>query len=63
MNLSIFRIPAAFVLFTALPAGSLFAQTRTAVPSSPFGGTTVEEIIARINDQIITSSDYERSMQ
>jgi peptidyl-prolyl cis-trans isomerase SurA len=63
MNLSIFRIPAAFVLFTALPAGSLFAQTRTSVPASPYGGTTVEEIIARINDQIITSSDYERAMQ
>ncbi len=63
MNLSIFRIPAAFVLFTALPAGSLFAQTRTSVPASPYGGTTVEEIIARINDQIITSSDYERAMK
>ena len=34
-----------------------------AAPASPYGGATVEEIIARVNDQIITSSDYERAMQ
>ncbi|MGO9438605.1 MAG: peptidylprolyl isomerase [Terracidiphilus sp.] len=63
MNPSILRIPAAFVLFTALPAGTLLAQARTTVPASPYGGTTVEEIIARVNDQVITSSDYERATQ
>jgi peptidyl-prolyl cis-trans isomerase SurA len=63
MTLSFFRIPAAFVLITALPAGALLAQTRTSTPSSPYGGTTVEEIIARVNDQIITTSDYDRAMQ
>ncbi|HEX4284918.1 MAG TPA: peptidylprolyl isomerase [Terracidiphilus sp.] len=63
MTFRILRIPAAFVLMTALPALSLLAQTRTSVPSSPYGGLTVEEIIARVNDQIINSSDYQRSMQ
>jgi len=57
------RIPAAFVLFTALPAGPLFAQVRATTPSSPYGGTTVEEIIARVNDQIITTADFQRAME
>ena len=30
-------------------------------PESPYGGTTVEEIVARVNDQIITKSDYDRA--
>ncbi|MGA7106206.1 MAG: peptidylprolyl isomerase [Terracidiphilus sp.] len=62
MTLSNLRISAALVLITALPASSAFAQTHTAAPASPYGGTTVEEIIARVNDQIITSADYERAM-
>ena len=56
-------IHAAFVLVTALLAGSANAQTRAAAPSSPYGGTTVEDIIARVNDQIISSSDYERAQK
>jgi peptidyl-prolyl cis-trans isomerase SurA len=63
MTFRTLRILAAFVLVTALPAVSLLAQSRTSAPASPYGGVTVEEIIARINDQIITSSDYERAMQ
>jgi peptidyl-prolyl cis-trans isomerase SurA len=63
MTLRILPISAVFVLFTALPAGSLFSQTRASAPASPYGGVAVEEIIARVNDQIITSSDYQRSMQ
>ncbi|HEY6490058.1 MAG: peptidylprolyl isomerase [Terracidiphilus sp.] len=63
MTLSILRISAAFVLITALPAVPALAQTRATAPASPYGGTTVEEIIARVNDQIITSSDYDRAMQ
>src|SRR6202000_2160697 len=27
-----------------------------------YGGTVVEDIIARVNDQIITQSDYDRAM-
>ncbi|HUB29125.1 MAG TPA: peptidylprolyl isomerase [Terracidiphilus sp.] len=63
MTLSILRISAALVIATALPALPVAAQIKTTAPSSPYGGTTVEEIIARVNDQIITTSDYERAMQ
>jgi peptidyl-prolyl cis-trans isomerase SurA len=57
------RIPAVSVLGTILLATSALAQTRPAAPESPYGGVTVEDIIARVNDQIITRSDYERAMK
>ena len=64
MNLRIFRTPAAIVFLTALLAGTALAQSaHPAAPESPYGGTTVEEIIARINDQIITRSDYDRALK
>jgi peptidyl-prolyl cis-trans isomerase SurA len=64
MNLRILRTPAAFVFSTALVATSALAQNvRPAAPESPYGGLTVEEIVARVNDQIITRSDYERAMK
>jgi len=63
MNPRILRTPAAFVFGTLLLASFTLAQTRTAAPESPFGGNTVEEIIARVNDQIITRSDYDRAQK
>ena len=30
-------------------------------PESPYGGSIVEDIVARVNDQIITKSDYDRA--
>jgi peptidyl-prolyl cis-trans isomerase SurA len=63
MNLRIFRTPAAFVISTALLATFTLAQTHPAAPESPYGGAVVEEIIARVNDQIITRSDYDRAMK
>jgi peptidyl-prolyl cis-trans isomerase SurA len=64
MNLRIFRTPAAFVFSTVLLASYPLAQTtHPAAPESPYGGATVEEIIARVNDQIITRSDYNRAMK
>ena len=62
MTLRILRTSAAFVFGTMLLATSALAQTRPAAPESPYGGTTVEEIVARVNDQIITRSDYDRAM-
>jgi peptidyl-prolyl cis-trans isomerase SurA len=48
-------------MLLAVPA---FSQAKPAAePASPYGGVTVEEIIARVNDQIITRSDYERAMK
>ena len=61
--LGLLRTPAAIVLGTLLLASSASAQTRPTVPESPYGGATVEEIIARVNDQVITRSDYERAMK
>jgi peptidyl-prolyl cis-trans isomerase SurA len=63
MNLRLLRTPAAFVLGTLLLASSTLAQTHPAAPESPYGGTTVEDIIARVNDQVITRSEYERAMK
>ena len=63
MTQRLLRIPAAFVFGTLLLASSTVAQTHPAAPESPYGGTTVEEIVARVNDQIITRSDYDRAMK
>ncbi len=63
MTHTLLRTPAAFVFGTLLLATSTLAQTHPAAPSSPYGGTTVEEIVARVNDQIITRSDYDRSLK
>ncbi|MGA8782413.1 MAG: SurA N-terminal domain-containing protein, partial [Terracidiphilus sp.] len=54
-------IPAAFVFSTVLLVCPVWAQNDTNAPESPYGGSTVEDIIARVNDQIITKSDYDRA--
>ncbi len=61
MNLRILCIPGAFSLSALLLSSFAFAQARPSNPESPYGGTTVEEIIARVDDQIITKSDYDRA--
>jgi len=61
MTQRLFRTLAAFVFATQLPATSTWAQTHPAAPESPYGGNTVEDIVARVNDQIITTSDYDRA--
>ncbi len=47
-----------------------FAQTAHSIPppaasglQSPFAGTVVEDVVVRVNDQIITKSDYDRQEQ
>jgi peptidyl-prolyl cis-trans isomerase SurA len=51
------------IMFGAvLLASGAQAQNQANTPESPYGGTTVEDIIARVNDQIITKSDYDRAM-
>jgi peptidyl-prolyl cis-trans isomerase SurA len=57
-------LPAAIMVSMMLPAASAHAQTRpAAAPQSPYGGVTVEDIVARVNDQIITQSDYDRALK
>jgi len=63
MTLRFLRTSAVSVLGTMLLATSALAQTRPAAPESPYGGVTVEDILARVNDQIITRSDYDRAMK
>lgn len=49
---------------------ALFAQNATAATQniadntqSPYPGTVVEEIVARVNDQVISTSDYNKAVQ
>ena len=49
------------MLSAILLTGLALAQARPSTPASPYGGSTVEEIVARVNDQIITKSDYDRT--
>jgi peptidyl-prolyl cis-trans isomerase SurA len=63
MTLRLLYPSAALVFGTMLLAGPACAQTAPGSPDSPYGGNTVEEIVARVNDQVITSSDYDRALQ
>lgn len=63
MNLRILSISATLVCGSALLAVPAMAQTRENAPVSPYGGTVVEEIVAQVNDQVITTSDYNRAMK
>jgi peptidyl-prolyl cis-trans isomerase SurA len=61
MILRLFRGFAAFAFGAALLACPSFALGQASEPESPYGGSVVEDIIARVNDQIITKSDYDRA--
>src|SRR5580693_6669181 len=62
MTLRFLRTPAAFVFGTLLLTGWLQGQVQQNAPASPYGGSVVEDIVARINNQIITQSDYDRAL-
>ncbi len=49
------------VLGMALLVGASLALCQSNEPESPYGGSVVEDIIARVNDQIITKSDFDRA--
>ena len=61
MTLKIIRLPGALALSAVLFTGLALAQQRPSSTESPYGGTTVEEIVARVNNQIISKSDYDRA--
>jgi peptidyl-prolyl cis-trans isomerase SurA len=61
MTLKILRIPGALALSAVLFTGLASSQQRPSSTESPYGGTTVEEIVARVNNQIISKSDYDRA--
>ena len=67
MNFRFLPLPAAFIAGIVLSTAPSFAQTQSkpSAPSQdlPYQGTVVERIIARVNDQVITNSDYQRARQ
>jgi peptidyl-prolyl cis-trans isomerase SurA len=63
MNLRFAPASAPLVFAVTLLAAPAFAQAHNAAPASPYGGTPVEEIIARVNDQVITTADYDRAVK
>lgn len=62
MNLRPLRTFAAPALGALLLAFSAAAQS-VGTEQTPYGGDVVMSIIARVNDQIITSSDYDRALK
>jgi peptidyl-prolyl cis-trans isomerase SurA len=62
MTLRFLRIPAAVVFSTTLLASPMLAPAQNIAPQSPYGGVTVQDIIARVNDQIITRADFDRAL-
>jgi peptidyl-prolyl cis-trans isomerase SurA len=63
MTLTFLRISAASVLTAGLLVSAAAAQSKPADAGSPYGGVTIEDIICRVNDQIITRSDYNRAQK
>jgi peptidyl-prolyl cis-trans isomerase SurA len=62
------NIPPILILGIILAAGPAFAQTASnataiATAPEPANAKVVEDIVARVNDQIITQSDYDRSAE
>jgi peptidyl-prolyl cis-trans isomerase SurA len=68
-------LPLRAVITTSLALSAVFVQAQAPKPvvnqgpyqpqaqASPFNGKVVEDVVARVNDQIITSSDYQRALQ
>ena len=61
-------IPAILILGASLTAAPLLAQTASGAAATeeapaPANSKVVEDIVARVNDQIITQSDYDRAAE
>jgi len=61
MNLRMFRAVALIAFGSLLAAWPTLALSQVNEPESPYGGSVVEDIIARVNDEIISKSDYDRA--
>ncbi|HEY0794910.1 MAG TPA: peptidylprolyl isomerase [Acidisarcina sp.] len=69
-GLALFAILAGGVTLSTSTAGAQTARStgapavsQASTQASPFGGTIVEDVIARVNDQIISRADFERAEQ
>lgn len=60
---AVVMLGAAFFLSGTQFSASAQSHSSSAAPQSPYGGETVEDIVARVNDQIITRSDYDRVLK
>ena len=60
---SIFALPRQSRSARRCSPSPLWRKLTPHAPESPYGGITVEDIVARVNDQIITRSDYDRAMK
>ena len=60
-----FVLASACALCLSLSTPGIHAQSASAssAPASPYGGEIVEQAVARVNDQIISTSDYDRAMK
>lgn len=65
MMLRISPLPALLAAGLAMAAVPAVAQSRpsTSTDNSPYHGQVVEDIVARVNDQVISLSDYNRAEQ
>jgi peptidyl-prolyl cis-trans isomerase SurA len=71
MTIFRFQQPTAILILSAslcaLPSQAQATNTQTApnspTPLAPVNGKVVEDIVARVNDQIITQSDYDRAAE
>jgi peptidyl-prolyl cis-trans isomerase SurA len=62
---AVLRLFVPVLVGTALLSIGAQAQNKpaSAAPESPYGGVTVEDVVARVNDQIISRTDYERALK
>ncbi|HVU47255.1 MAG TPA: peptidylprolyl isomerase [Terracidiphilus sp.] len=63
MRLISLSTPAAFAFGAVLLTGAAVAHSQASSASNSMGGDVVERIVARVNDQIITQSDYDRALK
>jgi peptidyl-prolyl cis-trans isomerase SurA len=61
MNLRVLRTVSLIAFGSLLAAWPTLVLSQVNEPESPYGGSVVEDIIARVNDEIITKSDYDRA--
>jgi len=62
-RISVLLSPSILLLGAAFLVPGAQAQNKPAAQDSPYGGVVVEDIVAQVNDRIITRSDYDRAMK
>lgn len=60
-----FLLPAILLISLVLlaPSTMIGQASRNTQEQSPYPGTVVEDVVARVNDQVISTSDYDRAVQ